>query len=68
MHSLLKQYLEEKKEIHVHLSRDFHLTGRLSSVGDGVISITRGNAVYHVPIDKIIYIFEQLSPEKPSKD
>lgn len=66
MRALLDRYLKEGKDIHIHLSRDFHISGRLTSVGEGVVSLTKGDNVYHIPIDKIIYIFEQTKPGSPS--
>ncbi len=66
MRVLLDRYFKEGKNIHIHLSRDFHISGRLTAVGEGVVSLARGSDVYHIPIDKIIYIFEQTQPESPS--
>lgn len=66
MRSLLERFFKEGKNIHLHLSRDFHLSGRLTSIGDGVVTLARDDAVYHIPIDKIIYVFEQLSPDRSS--
>lgn len=66
MRALLKRYFKEGKDIHIHLSRDFHLSGRLTSVGEGVVSLSRGGSLYHIPIDKIVYVFEQVGTEKPS--
>jgi hypothetical protein len=65
MRALLEKYLKEGRDIHIHLSRDFHISGRLKSVGEGVISLVRGDAVYHIPIDKIIYVFEQPQSDSP---
>lgn len=66
MRALLERFLKEGKNIHLHLSRDFHLSGRLTSVADGVVTLARDDAFYHIPIDKIIYVFEQVPPDMPS--
>jgi sRNA-binding regulator protein Hfq len=68
MRVLLEQYFKDGKDVHIHLSRDFHLSGRVTSVGEGVISLSRGNSVYHIPIDKIVYIYEQTKPKASSGD
>ena len=63
MRELLEQYLKEGRDIHIHLSHDFHISGRITALGKGVVSLARGDALYHVPIDKIVYVFERRSSD-----
>jgi hypothetical protein len=67
MRALLERYMHEGREVHIHLARDFHLTGRLRAVEEDFICLARDDVLYHMPIDKILYVFERVSASEETE-